>query len=687
MTISSLVRIVGPIIGNGSFSAFPFTFKIFATSELTLIATDSGVDRAPLVLGIDYSVVLNTDQNAAPGGTITYRVAGTITDIPVNTTLNGTSNVSNLQPINLTNNGGFFPAVINAGLDRLTILVQQIARIVGVSLQFPVSDGTISGILPNKVTRALKLLGFDVNGAPVVSTLTIAQIEAIASAGTNANMFYGAATTGTGDALVAAVGLPATGYAPGQVFNILTSAANTLVNPTANFGGGIRNIKRIVNNGKANLVNTGEYFNGYIAKFIYDGTDLVLTNPWLLVAGMASIATGNDLTGTDPVNTYGQVDMYLPNSLQGVVGSSALNGPSISTSRGTGTVPTISLANDLLGGTSMYAYSGVIAGYNCHAAVVGRVTGATAANLGGALEFYTKADNGILILRGTWDNTGIMTFVSSPGVPTPNPGDNTTKVANTAFVAAALASISSKQIQPVAATVAASALTVSLNPTSLDFRATPVTSGTINTRTVGAAVSLVVPSTATLGTISAVPSRLVLVAVDNAGTVELAIVNLAGGNNLDETTLINTTAISAAATASNVFYSTTARTGVPFRVVGYVESTQATAGTWATAPSTIQGAGGNAIAAMSSIGYGQTWQSVTRNSGTTYYNTTGKPIMISVYYTGTAASGLLTIGGVVIANASNQGTGQIIGYSAVIPPGASYGLSGVAGTQNVTELR
>ena len=157
-------------------------------------------------------------------------------------------------------------------------------------------------------------------------------------------------------------------------------------------------------------------------------------------------------------------------------------------------------------------------------------------------------------------------------------------------------------IQPITASVGSSALTCTLSPTILNFRNTPLTSGTINTRTVATAISVVVPSTATLGTVSAQQSRLILIALDNAGTIELGVVNIAGGTNLDETTLISTTAISAAATSASVVYSTTARTSLPFRVVGYIESTQATAGTWATAPSTIQGEGGQALAAMSSLG-------------------------------------------------------------------------------------
>ena len=234
-------------------------------------------------------------------------------------------------------------------------------------------------------------------------------------------------------------------------------------------------------------------------------------------------------------------------------------------------------------------------------------------------------------------------------------------------------------LQPITASVASSALTCTLNPTILNFRAATLTDGTINSRKVASAISVVVPSTATLGTIAATQSKLVLQALDNAGTVELAVVNIAGGTNLDETTLISTTAISAAATAANVVYSTTARTSLPFRVVGYVESTQATAGTWATAPSTIQGQGGQALAAMSSLGYGQTWQTVTRTSGTTYYNTTGKPIAVLIAF---ASATSYTLGAIT----TNYIAAPTQGATYLIPPSTSYSFV-VSTITNWFELR
>jgi hypothetical protein len=247
------------------------------------------------------------------------------------------------------------------------------------------------------------------------------------------------------------------------------------------------------------------------------------------------------------------------------------------------------------------------------------------------------------------------------------------------------------KIQPITASVAASALTITLNPTILDFRASPLTSGTVTTIAVPAAISVTIPSTSTMGTVSAVQSRIVVIAINNAGTVELAAVNISGGSVLNETTLITTTAAVAAGNSATAYYSTTARTGVAYRVVGYVESTQATAGTWATAPSTLQGYGGQALAAMSSLGYGQTWQDVmaSRAIGTTYYNTTGKPIQAYIVCAGTAFVGAhLDINGVTIADVYTNIAGGRVSLFAIIPPSGTYVLVSPGGTIfGWTELR
>ena len=219
------------------------------------------------------------------------------------------------------------------------------------------------------------------------------------------------------------------------------------------------------------------------------------------------------------------------------------------------------------------------------------------------------------------------------------------------------------------------ALTFTMPSLSMDFRSTTLTSGTITTVT-GTPADLVLPSGGTLGSVTTVSARIVRVIINNAGTLEQAIVNISGGNDLSETGTINTTAIDTASDSANVFYSTTARTNVAYKVVGAVDAVN-TAGAWGN-PTLVQGAGGNALTAMSSLGYGQTWQDVTgsRAVTTTYYNTTGRSIFWSLCATmanGSPAS--LTINGVstnltsaFTTNAQSQGT-------FIVPPGGSYSLS------------
>ena len=246
------------------------------------------------------------------------------------------------------------------------------------------------------------------------------------------------------------------------------------------------------------------------------------------------------------------------------------------------------------------------------------------------------------------------------------------------------------KIQPITASVAANALTLKLNATTLDFRSSTLTSGTVNTRTIASPISLVISSGSTLGTVSAVQSRIAVIAIDNNGTIELAAVNLAGGTLLDETGLISTTAEggAGAADSATVIYSTTARSSVAYRVVGYVESTQATAGTWATAPSTIQGTGGLIFTSISSLGYWQKWQDVTasRAINTNYTNTTGRPIQVCIFVNGAGVNPSITIDGIVAAKGFDSTAACFV--TAIVQSGSVYQLTNSDATNLYwTELR
>lgn len=219
-------------------------------------------------------------------------------------------------------------------------------------------------------------------------------------------------------------------------------------------------------------------------------------------------------------------------------------------------------------------------------------------------------------------------------------------------------------IPTVGCTQATGGLTFTSASFPQTFRSTTLTSGTQLTLT-AAPSNLVLPSGGTLGAVTTVQARIIVIEINNAGTKELAVINIAGGNDLSETGVINTTAISASSTANNVFYSTTARTGVAYRVVGAVDAIN-TAGAWAS-PVLVQGMGGNALSAMSSLGYGQKYYDMTasRVSGTTYYNTTGKPIFVTCA-TPSISSLLWTVNGVSITT--------ITSIYFIVPVNGSYSI-------------
>jgi hypothetical protein len=148
----------------------------------------------------------------------------------------------------------------------------------------------------------------------------------------------------------------------------------------------------------------------------------------------------------------------------------------------------------------------------------------------------------------------------------------------------------------IAASVAASALTISLKDKAgsdpsgasivkIGFRNSTVATGTYNQRSVSSALSVVVSSGSTLGHANGVAQYIYVYALDNAGTVELAVSSV-----LYEDGSIQSTTAEGGAGASDsnrVIYSTTARSNVPVRLIGRLTSTQATAGTWATGMSAI----------------------------------------------------------------------------------------------------
>lgn len=162
MTISSTTRVAGPFTGNGTASAFPFAFKVFAAGDLDVLRTltSTGVVTT-LVLNSDYTVALNADQNTSPGGTVTL----TGGNLATGTTLLIASGVDNTQQVDLTNQGGFYPEVINDALDRATIQVQQVQGQANRGIRYPDTEISLNAVLPKASDRANQYLAFDSTGA------------------------------------------------------------------------------------------------------------------------------------------------------------------------------------------------------------------------------------------------------------------------------------------------------------------------------------------------------------------------------------------------------------------------------------------------------------------------------------------------------------------------------------------
>lgn len=189
MTINSEIRKVGPFIGNGTASAFPFTFKVFQASDLEVVRLEVSTNvETVLTLNSQYTVTLNVDQDSNPGGTVTL-IGGALAS---GYTLTLTSDVPYLQPTDLTNQGGFYPDVINDALDRATIQIQQQGVDINRSIKVAVS-ADVNTTLP--VPNANDLLGWDSTGAALtnIDPSTLATVVAYATA--YADVFIGDGTT------------------------------------------------------------------------------------------------------------------------------------------------------------------------------------------------------------------------------------------------------------------------------------------------------------------------------------------------------------------------------------------------------------------------------------------------------------------------------------------------------------
>lgn len=255
-------------------------------------------------------------------------------------------------------------------------------------------------------------------------------------------------------------------------------------------------------------------------------------------------------------------------------------------------------------------------------------------------------------------------------------------------------SAAAPQIYNLTASVTANALTVSLGACPILFQNPTLTNGTPVLSQLSSALSITVPSTSNLGrAVSAGVNRLVALVAYNGSSPVLCLVNIAGGTQLDETNLLSPTTISGASSSASVVYSASAvSANSPYKIVGFVDATFTDGTGWISPITQVRGAGGEALTAMGSLGYGQTWQNVTvsRALGTTYYNTTGRSILAAITLGSINGVGsTFIVNGVTTGVIQNNaaGTSTYSTTSLVIPPGASYSVNAGATLNVWAELR
>lgn len=181
MTISSQTRKAGPFTGNGTNTSFPFTFKVFQASDLVVVRTDLSAVESTLTLGTDYTVTLNSNQNSNPGGTVNT------TSAPASGFLiTLTSSVAYTQAVDLTNQGGFYPSVINDALDKATIQIQQLNEQVGRAVKTNISSSQTPDELINTVITSAAAASTSASEAESSATAAATSATNAATSATNA---------------------------------------------------------------------------------------------------------------------------------------------------------------------------------------------------------------------------------------------------------------------------------------------------------------------------------------------------------------------------------------------------------------------------------------------------------------------------------------------------------------------
>ena len=162
----------GFFIGDGGERTYPFSFKIFNPADVAVYTSNkAGTDEVKLAFGEEYTVSRNANQDTNPGGSITL-----VNPLPEGRRMIIVSGWSYTQPTTFTNQGGFYPQVLNACLDRQLILTLQILDRLRRTLHQPItSDKELNLANPNPEPKSG--LSWSEDGTRIVNNDYPQQVE------------------------------------------------------------------------------------------------------------------------------------------------------------------------------------------------------------------------------------------------------------------------------------------------------------------------------------------------------------------------------------------------------------------------------------------------------------------------------------------------------------------------------
>lgn len=195
MTIGSESIKDGPYSGDDSTTSFAYNFKVFADADIRVVLTNTSDVESDLTLDVDYSLSTNADQDASPGGTLTYPLSGD--PLATGEKLTIVNEPSFTQSSDLQNQGPWEPQVVEDMVDRNTVLNNRNKEALERSIKLPISTSSSAdltlpepvanrGIKFNSDASALELTAADPDAAADEAAAAAASAAAAAISETNA---------------------------------------------------------------------------------------------------------------------------------------------------------------------------------------------------------------------------------------------------------------------------------------------------------------------------------------------------------------------------------------------------------------------------------------------------------------------------------------------------------------------